>query len=234
MQKLSIIIPVYNERKTIASILDAVARCSVSGLEKEIIIVDDGSTDGTTEFLKTLVGVPMYQIVSMAKNCAKGAAVRKGFAQASGDFILIQDADLEYDPQDYERVLAPLLAGQADVVFGSRFVGGRPHRVMFFWHYAGNRFLTTISNIFTNLNLSDMEACYKAFTKKAVQQLSPLLKANSFDIEPELVSRAAQRSLRIYEVGIAYSGRTYAEGKKIKWRDGFAALWTIVRCAIMR
>lgn len=226
--KLSIVIPVFNEANTIQSLLEAVNSANVFDLEKEIIIVDDCSTDSTGEILKKLIGSD-YKIFYQKTNQGKGAAIRRGFAEATGDFIIIQDADLEYDPCEYPNLLKPMIAGKADVVYGSRFIGDRPHRVLFFWHSVGNKFLTLLSNMFTGINLTDMETCYKAFTKDALQKILPTLRSNRFTIEPEITARVAQNKLRIYEVGISYSGRTYAEGKKIGWRDGLSALWAIIK-----
>lgn len=226
--KLSVIIPIYNEMRSIEKLLHAVNAVQLSGIEKEIVIVDDGSTDGTRDCLKTLSG-SQYRIIFQEKNQGKGTAIRRGFKEVTGDFIIIQDADLEYDPQEYSILLAPLLDKRADVVYGSRFIGDRPHRVLFFWHSIGNRFLTLLSNMFTDLNLTDMETCYKVFTKEALRSITPELTANRFNIEPEITARVAQKKLRLYEVGISYNGRTYAEGKKINWKDGFSALWAIVK-----
>ena len=226
--KLSVVIPVYNEVNTIHALLNAVNAVEIFGLEKEIVIVDDFSTDGTRDVLKKL-NPSNYRIFYQEKNQGKGAAIRRGFAEATSDFIIIQDADLEYNPQEYKFLLEPLLEGKADVVYGSRFVGDRPHRVLFFWHYVGNKLLTILSNMFTGINLTDMETCYKAFTKEALQKILPTLKSNRFTIEPEITARIAQKKLRIYEVGISYSGRTYAEGKKINWKDGLSALWAIIK-----
>lgn len=225
---LSVIIPVFNEKNTIREIIKRVEAVRLPGLEKELIVVDDGSTDGTREILNDL-NRSSLRIFFQEKNQGKGAAVRRGFAEATGDFVIIQDADLEYDPQEYPLLLEPLLDGRADAVFGSRFMGHRPHRVLFFWHYVGNKLLTTLSNMFTNLNLTDIEVCYKAFTRDALLSFRSELTSNRFGIEPELTARVSKKRLRIYEVGISYSGRTYAEGKKIGWKDGVAALWAIIK-----
>jgi len=227
--KLSIVIPAYNERGTIQELLGRVANASLpEGVEREIVVVDDCSTDGTRELLRELVaaGSPPFRLVEQAANAGKGAALRRGFAEATGDLVLIQDADLEYDPRDYPTLLQPILEDEADVVYGSRFLGG-PHRVLFFWHYVANRGLTTLSNMFSDLNLSDMETCYKVFRRALLEGMR--LRSNRFGIEPELTAKFARRRARIYEVPISYHGRTYAEGKKIGWRDGFAAVWAIVR-----
>ncbi|MBI2443839.1 MAG: glycosyltransferase family 2 protein [Candidatus Magasanikbacteria bacterium] len=224
--KLSVVIPVYNEAATILPVIAAVAEVD-AGMEKELVIVDDGSTDGTREILQRLAG--QHKIFFQEKNSGKGAALRRGFREATGDFIIVQDADLEYDPREYRDLLAPLVQGVADVVYGSRFVGSRPHRVLLFWHYVGNKFLTWLSNLCTNLNLTDMETCYKAFTRAALATIAPELTANRFTIEPEITARVAKHRLRVYEVGISYYGRTYAEGKKIGVRDGFSAIWAIVK-----
>ena len=228
MKKLSIVIPVFNEKNTILELLKRVEEVRIPDLEKEIIVVDDGSTDGTRALLET-IRKPSVKIFLQTANQGKGAAVRKGFAEAHGDFIIIQDADLEYDPKEYPLLLETLMDGRADVVFGSRFVGHRPHRVLLFWHYIGNRILTTFSNMFTDLNLTDIESCYKAFTKAGLALIQGQLRSNRFGIEPELVARVAKKKLRVYEVGISYSGRTYAEGKKVGWRDGVSAIWCIIK-----
>ena len=228
MKTLSVVIPVYNEAATIERVCVAVARADSGGLKKEIIIVDDGSTDGTRELLRRFEQQPPYRVLYQNRNAGKGAALRRAFAAATGDYVIIQDADLEYDPAEFARVLAPLMEGKADVVYGSRFIGSLPRRALFFWHYVGNRVITTGSNIFTNLNLSDVETCYKAFTRAALTRISPRLTSNRFGIEIELTAEVARAHLRVVEVGISYAGRTYEEGKKIGWRDGFEALWLIV------
>jgi glycosyltransferase involved in cell wall biosynthesis len=229
MKVISIVIPVYNEEKTILQILKRVEDVKLpSDLQKEIIIVDDGSTDKTAKLLGSL-DREKYRIFLMPQNRGKGFAIRQGFSIASGDIVLIQDADLEYDPNDYPTLLQPILENKADVVFSSRFIGGEVHRVLYFWHYLGNKFLTFLSNIFTNLNLSDMESGYKIFRKEILDSFKNKLKSERFGIEPELVARVAKDNWRIYEVGISYSGRTYKEGKKINWKDGIAAIWHIIR-----
>lgn len=232
MTKLSIIIPVYNEEATILKILSLIKAVDLP-LTKEIIIVDDKSTDRTREILATLNDVDC-RVIFQAVNAGKGSAVRAGLAQASGELILIQDADLEYSPAEYPRLLAPILAGQADVVYGSRFIGGESKRVLFFWHSLGNKALTNLSNMFTNLNLTDMETCYKVMTKEVLTSILPKLSSQRFGIEPELTAHFARGPWRIYEVGITYNGRTYAEGKKINWRDGLAAFWHIIKFNLFR
>ena len=230
MARVSIVIPAYNERATVGELLRRVAAAPLpAGMEREVLVVDDGSSDGTRELLRELAAAaepPPFRLVEHEVNRGKGAAIRSGLAAASGDVMLIQDADLEYDPRDYPGLLQPILDDEADVVFGSRFLGG-PHRVLFYWHYLSNRFLTTLSNIFTDLNLSDMETCYKVFRREVLAGLE--LRSNRFGIEPELTAKVARRGARIFEVPISYRGRTYAEGKKIGWRDGFAAIWAILR-----
>lgn len=228
MQTLSIVIPVYNERQTLLSVLSAVRDAPSSGLRKEIIIVDDFSTDGTRDILKEQIeGADGILILYHDRNRGKGAALRTGIARSTGDIVMIQDADLEYDPQDYPKLMAPILSGMADVVFGSRFAGGDAKRVLFFWHSVGNRFLTTLSNIFTNLNLTDMETCYKFFRGEVIRGIR--IEEDRFGFEPEVTSKVARLRCRIYEVGISYSGRTYDEGKKIGWKDGIRAIWCILK-----
>ena len=234
--RLSIIIPVYNEVRTLEELVGRVLAVTLpENLERELVLVDDGSTDGTRDLYPALTERwPAERITVHLQpgNRGKGAAVRQGFERATGDIVLIQDADLEYDPADYPTLLAPILAGRADVVYGSRFAGGEAHRVHLFWHMVGNQFLTLLSNMFTNLNLTDMETCYKVFRIEVIRSLR--LTANRFDIEPELTAKIARRNpqgrrWRIYEVGISYAGRDYDEGKKITWRDGLQALWTILK-----
>jgi glycosyltransferase involved in cell wall biosynthesis len=220
---LSVVVPCYNERPTINQLLKRVLD---SPWTDEVIVVDDGSTDGTRDLLAT-VSDERVKVVLQPENQGKGAALRRGFEVATAEFVVVQDADLEYDPSDYPALLEPLVDGRADVVFGSRFMGGRPHRVLYFWHSMGNRLLTLASNMATNLNLTDMETCYKAFRREVVQGLD--LREDRFGIEPEITAKVASGGFRIYEVGISYSGRTYAEGKKIGWRDGLWALRCIVR-----
>ena len=222
--KLSIVIPVFNEKNTIEELIRRVQEVDVS-LNKEIIIVDDGSNDGTPEILKSLKQ-PDIKVVYHSTNQGKGAALHTGFSEAEGDIILVQDADLEYDPKEYPKLLEPILDGRADAVYGSRFLGG-PHRVLYFWHYIGNRFLTAFSNMLSNLNLSDMETCYKVFKKDILDRIT--LKSKRFGFEPEITLKLAKLNARIYEVPISYSGRDYSEGKKIGWRDGLAALYHIIR-----
>jgi glycosyltransferase involved in cell wall biosynthesis len=221
--KLSIVIPVYNEKNTLNTLL---ARVESVDYVKEIVLVDDCSTDGTREIVESYQSKDGYTVAIHPHNKGKGAALRTGFAQASGDIIIIQDADLEYDPKDYGKLLEPILDGRADVVYGSRFLGG-PHRVLFFWHYLGNMALTLLSNIMTNLNLTDMETCYKVFTRQVLNSIT--LKCDRFGFEPEFTSKIAKQNFRIYEVPISYSGRDYSEGKKIGWKDGVAAIWFIIR-----
>jgi glycosyltransferase involved in cell wall biosynthesis len=223
---LSIVIPVYNEVNTIREIIERVAQARLpEDIQKEIIVVDDFSIDGTRGILKDLTNT--CKIVFHDQNKGKGSALRTGFAKTTGDIVLIQDADLEYDPGDYPKLLQPILEGKADVVFGSRFVGGDSKRVLFFWHSVGNKFLTNFSNMFTGLNLSDMETCYKVFKGDIIRNID--IEENRFGFEPEITSKISKMKLRIYEVGISYSGRTYDEGKKIDWKDGVRSIWTILK-----
>jgi len=221
--KLSIIIPVFNEYETICELI---RRVDAVQLDKEIIIVDDGSTDGSRGLLNKYEGRDGFKVVYQSKNMGKGRSLRTGFEKAEGEIIIIQDADLEYNPKDYPILLEPILDGRADVVYGSRFLGG-PHRVLFFWHSLGNRFLTTLSNMFTNINLTDMETGYKVFRRSVLDSIS--LKCNRFGFEPEFTSKVARNKFIIYEVPISYAGRDYSAGKKINWKDGVAAIWFIVR-----
>jgi glycosyltransferase involved in cell wall biosynthesis len=220
--KISVVIPVFNERETISEILSRVRR-ALDGKDSELVVVDDGSTDGTREALRSIAGI---RLIEHAQNQGKGAALRTGFAAASGDVVIVQDADLEYDPRDYPKLLEPIEDGRADVVFGSRFLGG-PHRVLFFWHYLANKLLTWLSNMFTNLNLSDMETGYKVFRRSVLERIS--VRSDRFNFEPEITAKVAKIRCRVYEVPISYSGRTYDEGKKIGWRDGVSALWSIIK-----
>ena len=225
MPEISVVIPCYNEVSTIEAILDAVRASEIR--DKEILIVDDASTDGTREKLLSLPAEAGLRVIFHERNRGKGAALATGFRAATGDVVIVQDADLEYDPKEYPKLLAPIRAGKADVVYGSRFAGGESHRVLYFWHYAANKLLTLVSNMFTNLNLTDMEPCYKAFRRDVIQKID--FREERFGFEPEVTAKVARMGCRIYEVGISYSGRTYAEGKKIGWRDGLRALWCIVR-----
>jgi glycosyltransferase involved in cell wall biosynthesis len=226
---LSIVIPVFNERATIQQIVEAVLAVSMGSIEKELIIVDDCSSDGTREELAKLsgCGTVAIRVLHHERNQGKGAALRTGFAAARGDIVLVQDADLEYDPREYPKLIQPILEGKADVVFGSRFVGGESHRVLYFWHSLGNRFLTLLSNMFTDLNLTDMETCYKVFRRDVLTRIT--VEEPRFGFEPEITAKVAKLGCRVYEVGISYAGRTYNEGKKIGWRDGVRAIWCIVK-----
>jgi glycosyltransferase involved in cell wall biosynthesis len=226
MRTLSIVIPVFNEARTIAQVLERVRKASSAGLEKELVVVDDGSTDGTREYLAGL-REPDTRCVFHERNRGKGAALRTGFAHASGDVLMVQDADLEYDPADYPLLLQPILDGKADVVLSSRFLAGQAHRVLYFWHSMGNRVLPLLSNVCTNLNLTDMESGYKLFTREVVQRVT--IQEDRFGFEPEIVAKVARLRCRVYEVGVSYAGRTYEDGKKVTWRDGVRALWCIVK-----
>jgi glycosyltransferase involved in cell wall biosynthesis len=224
--KLSVVMPCYNETATIQQI---VKRVLASPHTAELLIIDDDSTDGTRDILKTFTDARV-RVFFQPENRGKGAAIRRGFQEATAEFVIVQDADLEYNPVDYELILEPLLAGDADVVFGSRFQSGRPRRVLYFWHSVGNRLLTLLSNMFTDLNLTDMETCYKAFRREVIQGIT--LEQDRFGIEPEMTAKIAAGGWRVWEVGISYSGRTYAEGKKISWRDGVAAVKCIVKYGV--
>jgi glycosyltransferase involved in cell wall biosynthesis len=228
--KLSIVIPCYNERSTIQQIVTAVKNAPIR--DREIVIVDDCSTDGTQEVLRTQIAPQVDKIVYHEVNQGKGAALRTGFKHVTGDVVIVQDADLEYDPQEYPVLMDPIEKGRADVVFGSRFIGAQPHRVVYFWHMMGNRFLTLLSNMFTNLNLTDMETCYKLFRREVIQSIE--IEEARFGFEPEITAKVAAMECRIYEVGISYYGRTYAEGKKIGWKDGFRAIYCILKYNLLR
>jgi len=228
--KLSVVIPCYNEKSTIEEILDAVARAPVT--PKEIIVVDDCSTDGTRELLRDGLASKADHVLYHDRNLGKGAALRTGIRAATGDIVLIQDADLEYNPEQYPDLIAPIVDDKADVVFGSRFIGAAPHRVLYFWHRMGNGFLTLFSNVMTNLNLTDMETCYKVFRREIIQGMT--IEENRFGFEPEITAKVAKTGCRVYEVGISYYGRTYAEGKKIGWRDGVRAIVCILKYNLFR
>lgn len=229
-RKVSVVMPVYNERATVEEI---VRRVNAVPLDVELVVVDDGSTDGSREVLERLAAAgAVDRLVMHEGNRGKGAALSSGFRAASGEAVLVQDADLEYDPREYPWLLEPIWEDKADVVYGSRFMGGQPHRVLYFWHYLGNRLLTLISNMATNLNLSDMETCYKCFRREVLDGLE--IEERGFGVEPELTAKVALQGWRVYEVGISYSGRTYAEGKKIGWRDGMRAIYCIWRYGVWR
>ena len=228
--KLSIVMPCYNEVERLGAIVDKVKNAPIS--EMEIIVVDDASTDGTIDLLKTVIESKVDKVIYHEKNMGKGAALRTGFRVASGDVIVVQDADLEYDPNELPAMLELIAADKADVVFGSRFLGSGPHRVVYFWHMLGNRFLTFLSNMFTNLNLTDMETCYKMFRREVIQSIE--IEEDRFGFEPEITAKVARGDNRIYEIGISYYGRTYAEGKKIGWKDGVKAIYAILKYNIWR
>ncbi|WP_083636740.1 glycosyltransferase family 2 protein [Leptolyngbya sp. 'hensonii'] len=223
--KLSVVIPCFNELATITAVVQAVKNSPVSNTE--IILVDDCSTDGTRELIRSHLEAEVDQVIYHPKNWGKGAALRSGFAVATGEIVIVQDADLEYDPQEYPRMIGPILENRADVVYGSRFVGSQPHRVVYYWHMVGNQFLTTLSNMLTNINLTDMETCYKAFRREVIQAIK--IEEKRFGFEPEITAKVAKMGCRIYEVGISYYGRTYKEGKKINWKDGVRAIFCILK-----
>ncbi|MBT3361011.1 MAG: glycosyltransferase family 2 protein [Rhodospirillales bacterium] len=230
LKKLSVVIPCYNEESTLAQLVDRVTSADTSGLDLEILIINDASTDGSAEIAKSIASTdPRIVFEQHEENMGKGAALRTGFNKASGDIVLVQDADLEYSPSDYPILIAPILSGRADVVFGSRFIGGASHRVLYFWHSVGNKVLTVFSNMMTNLNLTDMETCYKVFKKEVIDQIE--VRENRFGFEPEITAKISKikPALRIYEVGITYDGRTYGDGKKITWKDGISAIFCILK-----
>lgn len=225
-KKLTVVIPAFNEQATIKEIISRVSKVKIAGITKEIVVVDDGSTDNTAHVLKKLK-TKNLTVVKLSKNQGKGEAIKTGLEKGKGDIFVIQDADLEYNPQDYYKLITPILEGKADVVYGSRFIGGEPHRVLYFWHSVGNNLLTFLSNTMTNLNLTDMETCYKMFTKEVANKLQ--LREKRFGLEPEFTAKIAKMNCRVYEVGVSYAGRSYEEGKKINWKDGLWTLWCIFR-----
>ena len=232
IKKLSIIIPCYNEKNTIEKIIDRILKANIGEIEKEIIIVDDGSKDGTVKILKSKIESKVSKIIFKEKNEGKGSAVRIGFKNATGDCMIIQDADLEYDPEDYISLLQPILHDFADVVYGSRFIGGKPHRILFYCHSKGNKFLTNILNIFANLNLTDALTCYKLFKSEIIEKIN--IEENGFGVDPELTVKIAKLRCRIYEVGISYYGRTFLDGKKVNWKDAIRTIYAILKYSLFK
>jgi glycosyltransferase involved in cell wall biosynthesis len=228
--RVSIVIPCFEEAKTLETLVESVLAADLP--DREVILVDDASADGTWEIIETKLAHRVDRVIRHETNRGKGAALRTGFAAATGDVVLVQDADLEYDPRDYPKLLRPIFENKADVVFGSRFIGGESHRVLYFWHSVMNRFLTLLSNVLTDLNLTDMEVCYKAFRREVLDRIT--LEEDRFGFEPEVTAKVAKLGVRIYEVGISYSGRTFAEGKKIRWTDGVHAIWCILKYTLLR
>lgn len=231
VKKLSVVIPAYNEERTVQEVIGHVLKADIGRITKEIIVVNDGSKDGTAKKVRAIKD-KRVRLIDKKINEGKGAAIRDGMKKISGEVMVIQDADLEYSPSEYMKLLGPILAGKADVVFGSRFLGGEPHRVLYFWHMVGNTILTFMSNALTNLNLTDMETCYKMMTADVAKKIT--IEEKRFGMEPEITAKIAKLGVRIYEVGISYSGRSYAEGKKIGWKDGFRALWVMVKYNLLR